>query len=77
MPGEISKSNPGPKGNVPYVPSWILDMEPVTVCASCLRASCWQGSFYCEKYKTAETVEKTRGELRKLNLESSDYWEPK
>ena len=23
MPGEISRQNPGPKGNTPYVPSWI------------------------------------------------------
>ena len=28
MPGEISRSNPGPSGNTPYVPSWICDEEP-------------------------------------------------
>ena len=43
--------------------------ETVTVCASCLRASCWQGEFYCEDYKSAGTVEKTIDELLALDLE--------
>lgn len=46
----------------------------ITVCAACLRASCWQGYFYCEDCKYAGVVEKTKNELKKLNLESSDYW---
>ena len=30
MPGEISRSNPGPKGNTPWVPSWIcLESEGI------------------------------------------------
>ena len=33
--------------------------QKITVCASCLRASCWQGEFYCDDYKSAGTVEKT------------------
>ena len=49
----------------------------VTVCAACRRASCWQGKFYCEEYRTAETAEETRTALAILNLESSDYWTPK
>lgn len=48
--------------------------ELVTVCDSCFQASCWQGEFYCDNYKTAGIVQKTRKELAKLNLESSDYW---
>ena len=45
-----------------------------TVCAACLRASCWQGIFYCDEAKDAGTVEKTRAELEALALESPDYW---
>jgi hypothetical protein len=52
--------------------AWATD--PVTVCDNCLQASCWQGEFYCDNYKTAGTTEKTRKELAKLALESSDYW---
>lgn len=28
-----------------------------TVCSACLTASCWNGSMYCEDYRTAGTVE--------------------
>lgn len=48
--------------------------ELVTVCDSCLQASCWQGIFYCDNYKTAGTTKKTRKELAKLDCENSDYW---
>lgn len=48
--------------------------DTITVCSACLRASCWQGAFYCEQYKTAGTVEKTREQLERLNLESPHYW---
>lgn len=47
----------------------------VTVCDACLQASCWQGEFYCDDYKTAGTVEKTVAELKALNLENAEYWE--
>ena len=50
------------------------DDRLVTVCASCLQASCWLGEFYCDEYKTANIVEKTVAELRALNREHSDYW---
>ncbi len=46
----------------------------ITVCAACLRASCWQGKFLCEDYLTAGTAEKTREELEALGLENPDYW---
>lgn len=52
--------------------SWHTD--PITVCSECLQASCWQGIFYCDDYKTAGTVTKTRKELAKLGRENSDYW---
>lgn len=52
----------------------ILDRK-VTVCSACLCACCIQGSFYCDDYKTAGTVEKTIRELWSGNLrESSEYW---
>ena len=46
----------------------------ITVCDSCLCASCWQGHFYCQDYKKAGTTTKTVAELQRLNLESSDFW---
>ncbi len=46
----------------------------VTVCSKCLRASCWQGFFFCEEAKIAGTIEKTIDELKKLALEDSIYW---
>ena len=48
--------------------------KTITVCDKCLRACCWQGIFFCEDAYSAGTVEKTRHELRKLNLEHPDYW---
>lgn len=46
----------------------------VTVCASCLTASCWLGYFYCEDAHTADTVEKPIRELKEMNRESPHYW---
>jgi hypothetical protein len=51
------------------------DEKTITVCSACLQASCWHGHFYCEEYKTAGTVEKTRKELEALGLENSSYWD--
>lgn len=48
--------------------------ELITVCSSCLCASCWQYIFICENYKHASTVQKTRAELATLNREHSCYW---
>jgi hypothetical protein len=50
--------------------------ETVTVCADCLKASCWQGEFYCDDYKSAGTVEKTMTELLELDREHWSYWSP-
>jgi hypothetical protein len=46
----------------------------ITVCAACLCASCWQASFYCQKYLTAGTEKKTVRELRGLGREAECYW---
>ncbi|QEL18782.1 hypothetical protein [Limnoglobus roseus] len=51
-----------------------MNKSTVTVCSACLQATCWQGIFYCNDYKTAGTVEKTRDELRVLALEHPTYW---
>lgn len=52
-----------------------LISNKVVVCDACLRASCWQGIFYCDDYKTAGTIEKTVEELRQLAREHPSYWE--
>ena len=46
----------------------------ITVCDSCLRASCWQRDWTCNNYLTAGSVEKSAEELKKLSLENPDYW---
>jgi hypothetical protein len=46
----------------------------ITVCDKCFRASCWHGVFMCDKSITAGTIQKTAAELRKLNVEHSDYY---
>lgn len=51
------------------------DTRLVTVCSACFRASCWQGEFYCEEYRSAGTVDKTIAELRAgQHGESEHYW---
>jgi len=46
----------------------------VTVCAECLRASCWQGANFCEAWRTASTKRMRIGDLRDLALENPDFW---
>lgn len=41
--------------------------------ASCRRASCWQGEFYCDAAKTSGTVEITFGEAIALKLEHPNW----
>lgn len=45
----------------------------ITVCASCLCASCWQGVYLCENWQTAGTVQMTREELLKLDCEFEEF----
>jgi len=49
--------------------------DKITVCSKCLRASCWLGLLSCDDSTSAGTVEMTREELEKLNLEPPVYWE--
>lgn len=41
----------------------------ITVCDSCLRASCWHGDFYCDEHKEAGTKDLTESELAALGYE--------
>lgn len=50
------------------------ETELVTVCSACLRASCWQELFVCDDHRHAPTEQRTRGELRAMDLEHSSYW---
>lgn len=52
----------------------LLPTQYITVCASCLQASCWLGEFYCDNYKTANIVKRTVRDLIKLNREHPEYW---
>ena len=51
----------------------ILNRE-ITVCASCLQASCWLGNFMCENARGAGTKILSVDELRRLNREHPEYW---
>jgi len=46
----------------------------ITVCGACLRASCWQGVFYCDDYKKAGVVKLCVSALQALNYENPSYW---
>lgn len=46
----------------------------ITVCDACMRATCWQGEFYCDRYKSAGTVDITVKRARELNIENPTYW---
>lgn len=48
--------------------------DKITVCTSCLEASCWQGIFKCQHAKVAKTFKKFRWELAALSCESPGYW---
>lgn len=47
----------------------------VTVCDQCKRASCWRGTFMCDKARTAGTIDLPLPKLRELNLEHASYWQ--
>jgi hypothetical protein len=47
----------------------------VTVCSECLRASCWQGLFMCEKSANAGTIDLDIRYLEKRALEHPSYWD--
>lgn len=47
----------------------------ITVCAACLRASCWQGEFYCEDARRAGTIEMPVSALEAIDREHPYYWD--
>lgn len=51
-----------------------MSEKMVTVCAECLRASCWLGTFMCEKSRNADTVEMAVSELLQLRREHPDWF---
>lgn len=51
-----------------------MSQKKITVCSECLRASCWQGIFYCENYKNGGDMEVPINELEEWKLEDSSYW---
>jgi len=53
------------------------EKETITVCDKCLRACCWQGIFMCDDAHDAGTTERTIEQLKKMRLESPDYWKAK
>lgn len=53
------------------------DDRLVTVCASCLTASCWNYEFVCQEYRTANIKRMTVRELRALDREHPDNWKPR
>lgn len=48
--------------------------EYVAVCDECLRASCWQGIFMCEKSRGAGTMDLDVRYLQARALEHPDWW---
>lgn len=46
----------------------------VTVCDSCLQASCWQGTFMCDQAQGAGIVSLPVSKLKELARENPCYW---
>ena len=47
----------------------------ITVCDSCLRASCWQGILHCEDAQSSGTIDLPPSVLRLLAREHEDWGE--
>jgi hypothetical protein len=47
----------------------------ITVCASCLQASCWQGIFMCDEAECSDIIELPISKLIELDLENPRFWE--
>ncbi len=55
--------------------SSIRDAERrVTVCAECLKASCWHGVFMCDKSDNADVTTRTVRELDALGFEHPEHY---
>ena len=48
--------------------------KKITVCDSCLCASCWQYIHLCENHREAGTRQMTRAELKAIGREHPSYW---
>jgi hypothetical protein len=46
----------------------------ITVCAECLRASCWHGTFLCQKAREADVTTRTERELDELAREHPSHY---
>lgn len=46
----------------------------VDVCAECLTASCWHGTFMCERSRNADVVKRRASDLVALDLEHPSYF---
>lgn len=49
----------------------------VTVCARCLRASCWHDEFPCDAARGAGTVDLRASDLRRAALEHQSHFSRK
>jgi len=49
--------------------------EKIIVCATCFRASCWNGIFYCDDYQNAGIVWRTKAQLLRMKKEHPSYLE--
>lgn len=49
------------------------EKQTVTVCSSCLRASCWQGEMMCGVYHGTRQMKIS--ELAKLGRENPEWWD--
>lgn len=45
----------------------------ITVCDSCLCASCWQGESYCLDARNAGSIQMRRDALERKGLENPSY----
>jgi hypothetical protein len=46
----------------------------VTVCDACLTASCWHGTFQCQRARTAGTTTRTVAELDAVGAEHPSHY---
>lgn len=49
-------------------------LEPVTVCAACYRASCWDDLDRCPSYQFNGSIDLPMSALEAMGLESSERW---
>lgn len=54
------------KSNKPVIDETGYFEEKITVCSNCFTASCWQGVFPCDKYKTASATDRMRAKARRM-----------